>query len=53
MRISFAVLSAAALLALDAAAMAAGKPKLVGTYAYTVISPCQAKLTTSKNSSGA
>jgi hypothetical protein len=53
MRISYALASAVALLMLDVAAIAAGRPKLAGAYAYTIISPCQAKLTTTRNSDGA
>ena len=52
MRLAIAVVNTVALLSLPSAAVAAGKPKLVGTYAYTVISPCQARIETVKDSEG-
>jgi hypothetical protein len=52
MRLAIVVANTIALLSLPSAAMAAGKPRLVGAYAYTVISPCQAKIGTLKDGDG-
>jgi hypothetical protein len=52
MRLAVAVVNAIALLLLGSAAIAAGKPRLVGVYAYTINSPCQAKIGTIKDGDG-
>jgi hypothetical protein len=51
MRGAIVVVSTIALLS-GPVAMAAGKPKLAGAYAYTINSPCQAKIGTIKGGDG-
>jgi len=52
MRFAIAVVNAVAVLSLGSVAMAAGKPKLAGVYAYRINSPCQAKIGTIKGADG-